>query len=71
LSKNLRDNISECYRRAEHCRSQASAQRDPGFRQDFLDCERRWLLLARGFELAERMENFAQGARAARLKAAA
>jgi hypothetical protein len=26
-----------------------------------LDCERRWLLLARGYELAERMEAMSKG----------
>jgi hypothetical protein len=42
----LSENIRECYRHAENCRREAKEQRDPVFRQDFLDCERRWLLLA-------------------------
>jgi hypothetical protein len=68
----LTDNISDCYRHAERCRRKAREQSDPRLRQDFLDCERRWLLLARGYELAHRMEVFAQGAPATkRLKAAA
>jgi hypothetical protein len=71
-SKILIDNISDCYGRAERSRSKANEQSDPRLRQDFLDCERRWLLLARGYELAHRMETFAQGAPATkRLKAAA
>jgi hypothetical protein len=41
-------------------------------RQDFLDCERRWLLLARGYELAERMESLSKSSPAAnRAQAAA
>ena len=61
LFGNLSENIRECYRHAENCRREAKEQRDPVFRQDFLDCERRWLLLARGYALAERTEAFAQG----------
>jgi hypothetical protein len=61
LANNLGEDIRECYRHAEHCRLKAKEQTDPVFQQDFLDCERRWLLLARGYELAERMEAFAKG----------
>jgi hypothetical protein len=50
----------------------AKEQSDPLLRQDFLDCERRWLLLARGYELAERMEALSKGLPPARrVKAAA
>jgi hypothetical protein len=61
LANNLGEDIRECYRHAEHCGRKAKEQSDPVFRQDFLDCERRWLLLARGYELAARMEAFAKG----------
>jgi hypothetical protein len=47
LQKNLRENIRECYRHAEDCGRKAGEQRDPVFRQDFIDCQRRWLMLAR------------------------
>ena len=68
LSKNIRD----CYGHAEHCRRRAKEQSDPLLRQDFLDCERRWLLLARGYELAERMEALSKGVPPAKpVKAAA
>jgi len=60
LFESLSENIRECYRHAEYCRREAKEQRDPVFRQDFLDCERRWLLLAGGYELAERMEALSQ-----------
>jgi hypothetical protein len=38
--------IGECYRLAAEARENASAAADPVIRQDFLDIERRWLLLA-------------------------
>jgi hypothetical protein len=70
LRKVLGENIRDCYGHAEHCRRRAKEQSDPLLRQDFLDCERRWLLLARGYELAERMEALSK-APAKRVKAAA
>ena len=57
----LGETIRDCYGHAEHCRRRATEQSDPLLRQDFLDCERRWLLLARGYELAERMEALSKG----------
>ena len=57
----LSENIRDCYGRAEHCRRRANEQSDPGLRQDFLDCERRWLLLARGYELSEHLEALSKG----------
>ena len=57
----LSENIRDCYRHAEHCRRRAKEQSDPLLRQDFLDCERRWRLLARSYELAERMEALSKG----------
>lgn len=61
LRNPLSDNIRVCYRHAEHCRRRAKEQSDPLLRQDFLDCERRWLLLARGYELADRLEALSKG----------
>ena len=57
MLQNLNEEIRECYRHAEDCARQAKDQRDPKLRDDFLDCERRWLRLARGYELAERIES--------------
>jgi len=72
LRNALAENIRDCYRHAEHCRGRAKAQSDPLLRQDFLDCERRWLLLARGYELAQRMEALSRGLPTpGRIKAAA
>ena len=72
LRNGLRENIRDCYRHAEFCRGRAKEQSDPLLRQDFVDCERRWLLLARGNELAERIEALPRGLPPAkRVKAAA
>lgn len=61
MRNSLSDNIRDCYGHAEHCRRRAKEQSDALLRQDFLDCERRWLLLARGYELAECMETLSKG----------
>lgn len=61
LRNSLSDNIRDCYGHADHCRRRAKEQSDPLLRQDFLDCERRWLLLAHGYELAERLEALSKG----------
>jgi hypothetical protein len=71
LANNLTENIRECYRHAEDCRRKAKEQSNPGFQQDFLDCERRWRLLARGYELADRMETIAKRPNGKRFKAVA
>jgi hypothetical protein len=72
LRNELTEKIRDCYRHAEFCRGRAREQSDSILRQDFMDCERRWLLLARGYELAERMEALSRGLPAPkRLKAAA
>jgi hypothetical protein len=72
LRNALTENIRDCYRHAGFCRGRAEEQSDPLLRQDFLDCERRWLLLARGHEFAQRMEALSRGLpRSERIKAAA
>jgi hypothetical protein len=61
LRNELTEKIRDCYRHAEFCRGRAKQHGNSLLRQDFLDCERRWLLLARGYELAERMEALSRG----------
>lgn len=51
----LRGEIAKCYQHAEGC-DQAESEPDPGLRQDFLDMEKRWLLLVCSYELTERLE---------------
>ncbi len=58
LPDNLAEQIRECYRRAEECARQAKEQRDPMLQKAYLDCERRWLKLARGYELDKRINRY-------------
>ena len=48
---NLGEDIRECLQHAADCERQAEEQFDPGLRQDFLETARRWLFLARSYEL--------------------
>jgi hypothetical protein len=51
--------IQACYWHAEECACFAAAiKSDPELRQDYLDMEKRWLKLARNYELVERLEAF-------------
>jgi hypothetical protein len=52
---NMSARVRECVRHAEECARQAKAQKNPKFRQDFLDLERRWLRLARSYDFTERL----------------
>jgi len=56
----LSDQVSECLGHAEGSARQAAAQADPRLRQFFLDMEVRWLKLARGDELTERLADFSK-----------
>jgi hypothetical protein len=58
MLQNLSQQIRDCYQHAEECRRRAIAQADPELRKDFLELERRWLKLARSYELAERLAKF-------------
>ena len=57
------EHIRQCYRHTEECARKARQQRNSVFRQEFLDCQRRWLVLARAYELAERVEASSQDQR--------
>jgi hypothetical protein len=49
------DAINDCLRRAEEARRTAEATSNPHTRAEYLEFERRWLSLARGFAIeAER-----------------
>lgn len=58
MLESMSEQIRECYEHAEECARKAAAQTDPGLKQDFLDMERRWLALARSFELSQRLSDF-------------
>jgi hypothetical protein len=55
---NLSKQICECYRYAEDRARKAAAQTDPTIKADFLDSERRWLVLAQSYEFTERLIDF-------------
>jgi hypothetical protein len=46
MLNNLSKQIRECLDHAENCARQAAAQTDPKLKEDFLDMERHWLVLA-------------------------
>jgi hypothetical protein len=52
------NNLSKWYEQAAHCARQADAQTDPKVKQQFLELERLWLLLARSYEFSQRLEDF-------------
>jgi hypothetical protein len=54
----LSKKIGECYRLAAEAREKAAAHADPVIRQDFLDMEQRWLLLAHRYTISKRLRAF-------------
>jgi hypothetical protein len=54
----LSEQVQECHRHAEHCARQASVQTYPKLKNDFLEMEQRWLMLARSHEFTERLADF-------------
>ena len=58
LLQNLSERIRLCHDRAAEAGEQAEASRDPEAKADFLTMEQRWLLLARSFELGEKLDDF-------------
>ena len=57
MLSNVSEQIRECYRHAEDCARKAAAQADPILKADFLDLERRWLVLARSYDFTERLNS--------------
>jgi len=62
MLQDLGEQIRECLRHAEHCAQKARDAESPTLRNDFLDMERRWLSLARSYELVERIGDFSKAA---------
>ena len=58
MLNNVSEQIRECYRHAEDCARKAAAQTEPTLKADFLDLERRWLVLARSYDFTERINSF-------------
>jgi hypothetical protein len=62
MLESLSEQIRDCYAHAEDCARKAAAQTDPRLKQDFLDMERRWLTLAKSYELSQRLGDFSKEA---------
>jgi hypothetical protein len=58
MLKNLSKQIRDCYQHAEDCARKAAAQTDPRLRQDYLDLEQGWRLLAHSCDLTQRLTDF-------------
>jgi PAS domain S-box-containing protein len=56
--QNLSDEIKLCYERAAEAKEHADETLDPEAKADFLNMERRWLLLARSYEFGDRLDDF-------------
>jgi hypothetical protein len=59
----LSEQIRECLEHAEECARKAAAQTDQKLKQDFLDKERRWLMLAQSYDFTERLSDFSDEAK--------
>jgi hypothetical protein len=62
MLNSLSEQIRDCYSHAEECGRKAAAQTDPQLKHDVLEMERRWLTLARSYELSQRLEDFSDEA---------
>jgi hypothetical protein len=58
MLNNLSDQVRKCHLHAEHCARQAGVQTDPKLKYDFLEMERRWLVLSRSYEFARQLADF-------------
>lgn len=56
----LSKEIAGCYRHAAECREEARLARDPVTKEEYLEMEQRWLLLARSHEFTQRLRDFAE-----------
>jgi hypothetical protein len=63
MLNNLSEQIRECYRKAEDAARKAAVETDQELKQDFLDVERRWLVLARSYDLSGRLTDFSAEAK--------
>ena len=57
MLNNLSEQIRECLQHAEDCARQAAAQTDQKLKQNFLDKERRWLMLAQSYDFTHRLSD--------------
>jgi PAS domain S-box-containing protein len=58
MLQSLSKRIQLCYERAAEARQRAEEMRDARQKADFLNTERRWLLLARSYQLSDSLKDF-------------
>jgi PAS domain S-box-containing protein len=58
MLQSLSKRIQLCYERAAEARQRAEEMRDARQKADFLNAERRWLLLARSYQLSDSLKDF-------------
>jgi hypothetical protein len=58
MLQKMSEQITYCYHRASECRSKAVDAITEATSQEFHELERRWLMLARSYELSERITDF-------------
>jgi hypothetical protein len=60
MLKKLSDQIAYCYQRARECALHADRSADEQRRQELLDQEHRWLMLAESYSFSERLDTFTE-----------
>jgi hypothetical protein len=58
MLNNLNEERREWYQQAAHCARQADTQTDAKVKQQFLELQRLWLLLAHSYEFTESHADF-------------
>jgi hypothetical protein len=58
MLQKLSEQIGYCYQRASECRAKAADAVNEAASQEYYELERRWLMLARSYELSERITDF-------------
>ena len=55
---NLSAEVRECLWHAKDCAKRAEIEPNPAIQRDYIEVERRWLKLARSYQLFERVQIF-------------
>jgi hypothetical protein len=60
MLRKISTQVADCYERAGESRARAAAAADENDKTEYLNIERRWIMLARSYELSERIMGFAE-----------
>ena len=58
MLRKVSDQVAWCYQRASECRAKANDAFNEAARQEYMDMEHRWIMLARSYELSERVTDY-------------